>query len=100
MSGDIPGLPELTDRIRVLERSLRATRVGLCAVLLFGVVLLASAWRPGNTVAAERVILTDDIGTQIMVLRAVDGFEVPALIMETPGGKQVMVLGPAARPVR
>jgi hypothetical protein len=100
MSGNDVSPLQLIERVATLERSLRRTRLGFYALLLLSLVLSTAAWRVSSEVSAEKVILTDDIGTQIMVLRGVDGVTGPSLVLETPGGRQVLLLGPAVRPIR
>jgi hypothetical protein len=93
-------LATLSARLSSLEGSLRRTRLALSAVVLLLMVVAAAAWRAQNTVEAAKVLLTDDVGTPVIVLRGVLGTPIPSLVLETPGGTHVLTLGPVVRPVR
>ena len=93
-------LVNLSGRLAVVETSLRRTRLALVTAVLLVGALASAAWRSPAAVEAERLLLTDDVGTPVIVLRGVLGTPTPSLILETPGGVQVLALGPAARPVR
>jgi hypothetical protein len=90
----------LSARLSSLEGSLRRTRLALAATALLLVVTFAVGWRAEKTVEAERVLLTDDVGTPVIVLRGVLGTPLPSLVLETPRGTQLLTLGPVVRPVR
>jgi hypothetical protein len=100
MNKDIPTVPVLCARLSALETSLRRTRLGLAGSVLLAVVVSAAGWWAPKTVEAERVLLTDDLGTPVVVLRGVLGTPTPALVLETPGGSHILTLGPVLRPVR
>lgn len=100
MTHDSLTLARLSDRIAAAEASLRRTRLALAATLLcVGVLALSAGWS-SKTVEAEKVLFTDDVGTPVIVLRGVPGTPTPGLVLETPGGVEVLTLGPAMRQVR
>ena len=93
-------LATLCTRVSGLEAALRRTRMALAAAALLLVVAFAGGWRAAKDVEAEKVVLTDDAGTPVIVLRGMPGTPMPALVLETPEGGRVLTLGPVVRPVR
>ena len=95
------GEASLESRVLRLEGSLRRARLalaGLCAVL---VLLALVAWRRDDDVRTQRLVLTNDLDAAVMVLRGVSSASGPGLVLETPSGQRILLLGgDAVRPVR
>ena len=100
MNGPNLTLTVVAARLSSLEGSLRRTQLLLAATALLLVVVSAAGWQAEKTVEAEKVLLTDGVGTPVIVLRGVLGTPIPSLVLETPGGTHVLTLGPVVRPVR
>jgi hypothetical protein len=86
-------LTDLEARVDRLEGALRRSRrvaVALAAALALVVLV---AWRAEDKVETETLVLTGASGLPAAVLRAGPPGDGASLILETPGGRQVMRLG-------
>jgi hypothetical protein len=84
---------DLEARVERLEGALRRSRQ-LAVVLAASLALVAlGAWRAEDKVQTQTLVLTGASGLPAAVLRAGPPWDGASLILETPGGRQVMRLG-------
>jgi hypothetical protein len=101
MTGDEIARDALGARVLRLERSLRRTRLALAGLLAALTLLVLGAWRAQDEVRTQRLVLTGDQDSALVVLRAVPPGGEPGLILATPSGRPIMTLGgDPVRPVR
>jgi hypothetical protein len=91
----------LESRVLRLEGSLRRARLALAGLFAVLVLLALVAWRKDDDVRTQRLVLTGDQDSALVVLRAAPSGGGPGLVLETPSGREIMTLGgDAVRPVR